>query len=129
MLVRLPFFAIPLLAHAPAYAVGYWGASLVEDEEETQAQNKVVFALLLLVLVYGSMGVFVWAVLGYAPVGALLATAFVTLFARYHNSMINCEYPCIRDLIKYAHQPLLDNYEQYVCLVRSALLLLTARSL
>ncbi|KAF7790728.1 hypothetical protein EIP86_001684 [Pleurotus ostreatoroseus] len=99
MLVRLPFFVIPLLVHAPAYAVGYWGASLVEDEEETQAQNKVVFGLLLLMMVYGSMGVFVWAVLGYAPVGALLATAFVTLFARYHNSLINYNYEQAKRLL------------------------------
>ncbi len=39
--LRLPFFLLPLLAHIPAYAMGRFGASLVEDEEETQAQNKV----------------------------------------------------------------------------------------
>ena len=39
--LRLPFFLLPLLAHLPAYVMGRFGASLVEDEEETQAQNKV----------------------------------------------------------------------------------------
>lgn len=40
-LARLPFFLFPLLAHIPAYAMSRVGARLVEDEEETQAQNKV----------------------------------------------------------------------------------------
>lgn len=91
MSVRLPLFVIPLLIHAPAYAFALWGAKLAEDEEETQAQNKVVFGLLLLMLMYGVMGVSVWAMLKYTPVGALLATAFVFLFARYHNTLINGE--------------------------------------
>lgn len=49
-LVRLPFFVGPLLLHAPAYIVARLGARLAEDEEETQAQNKVVFGLLLLLI-------------------------------------------------------------------------------
>ena len=40
-LLRLPFFLLPLLVHIPAYLAGRMGARLVEDEEETQAQNKV----------------------------------------------------------------------------------------
>ncbi len=89
MLVRLPLFIVPLLVHAPVYFVGRLGAKLVEDEEETQAQNKVVFGLLLLILMYGSIGVFLWAMLWYTPAGALLAAGFVFLFAKYHNTLIN----------------------------------------
>ena len=92
MAVRLPLFVVPLIVHAPAYAVSRYGAKLAEDEEETQAQNKVVFALLLLMLMYGMIGVFVWAMLWYTPVGALLAAGFVFLFARYHTTLINGAY-------------------------------------
>lgn len=80
---------VPLLVHAPAYAFARVGAKLVEDEEETQAQNKVAFGLLLLMIVYTSIGIFVWSILSYTVVGALLATGFVFLFAWYHNSLID----------------------------------------
>lgn len=49
-LVRLPFFLLPLLVHIPAYLAGRMGARLVEDEEETQAQNKVCKLLVFCVL-------------------------------------------------------------------------------
>lgn len=42
LLLPLPFFIVPIVLHAPAYAIGSFGARLAEDEEETQAQNKVV---------------------------------------------------------------------------------------
>jgi len=51
-LIRLPFFLFPLLVHLPVYFMGRLGAKLVQDEEETQAQNKVVFGLLSLMLIY-----------------------------------------------------------------------------
>ncbi|PSR72628.1 hypothetical protein PHLCEN_2v11512 [Hermanssonia centrifuga] len=99
MLVRLPLFIVPLLVHAPVYFVGRLGAKLVEDEEETQAQNKVVFGLLLLILMYGSIGVFLWAMLWYTPAGALLAAGFVFLFAKYHNTLINDNYEHAKRLV------------------------------
>lgn len=89
VLVRLPFFLGPLLFHAPAYAFGRFGARLVEDEEETQAQNKVVFGLLLLFLIYTAMFFFLWAFLWYTPFGALVAAGLVFLFATYHNKLVN----------------------------------------
>jgi glycerol-3-phosphate O-acyltransferase / dihydroxyacetone phosphate acyltransferase len=76
--------------------LGRLGAQLVEDEEETQAQNKVVFGLLFLLLVYPAAFFFLWALFWYTPTGALLAAASVYLLAVYHNKLIN------------------DNYEQYV---------------
>ncbi|EMD33764.1 hypothetical protein CERSUDRAFT_87104 [Gelatoporia subvermispora B] len=97
-LVRLPFFLIPLLVHAPAYALGRFGARLVEEEEETQAQNKVVFGLLFLLMMYPAMFFFVWAFLRYTPLGALFAAMFVFLFARYHNTLINDNYEHLKRL-------------------------------
>lgn len=94
-----------MLVYAPAYAFGRFGAKLAEDEEETQAQNKVVFGLLSMVLVFGGMGVFVWAMLWYTPIGALLATTFVVLFARYHNTLINGE------LYRYLKSRTLTNHD------------------
>lgn len=92
-LIRLPLFAVPLIIHAPAYFVARLGAKMVEDEEETQAQNKVVFGLLLLMLSYTSFGIFVWAMMWYTPIGALLASVCVFVFAWYHNSLVNGEFP------------------------------------
>lgn len=91
-MVRLPLFLVPLLVHAPAYFVARLGAKLAEDEEETQAQNKVAFGLLFLMVMYTSLGFFVWSILRYSVVGALLAAGFVYLFAWYHNSLIDGEY-------------------------------------
>ena len=89
VVVRLPLFVVPVLVYAPAYAFSRFGAKLAEDEEETQAQNKVVFGLLVMILMFGTMGAIMWAMLSYTTVGALLVTAFIFLFARYHNSLIN----------------------------------------
>lgn len=89
LLVRLPFSIVPIVIHAPAYVMGRVGAGLVEDEEETQAQNKVVFGLLLLFMIYPAAFFAVWAFLQYTPVGAAVAVGFVFLFALYHNKLIN----------------------------------------
>ncbi|KAI0338250.1 glycerol-3-phosphate-acyltransferase [Trametopsis cervina] len=89
LLIRLPLFAIPLLIHAPAYYVARLGAKMVEDEEETQAQNKVVFGLFLAVVVYSITGIFVWASLSYTAIGALAGFSVIYTLAWYHNSMID----------------------------------------
>ena len=89
LLLPLPFSIVPLILHAPAYVMGRFGARLVEDEEETQAQNKVVFGLLLMLLIYPAAFFFVWAFLWYTPVGAIIALTFVFGFAMYHNRLIN----------------------------------------
>ncbi|CAL1705924.1 unnamed protein product [Somion occarium] len=91
-LIRLPFFLIPLAVHFPSYLLARFGARLVEDEEETQAQNKVVFGLLFLFLMYPATFFFVWAFLRYTPIGAFVAAAFVFLFAMYHNKLVNDNY-------------------------------------
>lgn len=88
-LVRLPFFLLPLTIHLPAYLLARYGARLVEDEEETQAQNKIVFGLLFLLMVYPATFFFVWSLLLFTPLGAILAISFVSLFVIYHNKLVN----------------------------------------
>ncbi|KAJ8518019.1 hypothetical protein ONZ45_g4883 [Pleurotus djamor] len=91
-LASLPFFLFPLIIHSPVYVMGRLGARLVEDEEETQAQNKVIFGLLFLLLIYPASFFFLWALFMYTRVGALLAFSVVYLLAVYHNKMINDYY-------------------------------------
>lgn len=88
-LVRLPFFWFPLLIHLPAYAASRWAAKLVEDEEETQAQNKIVVGLILLLLIYPAAFFLLWAFLWHTPTGAILAAATVWLVAVYHVRIID----------------------------------------
>ncbi|KAI0369703.1 glycerol-3-phosphate-acyltransferase [Pilatotrama ljubarskyi] len=99
LLVRLPFSIVPVVIHAPAYVMGRVGARMVEDEEETQAQNKVVFGLLLLLMIYPAAFFFVWAFLRYTPIGAVVAVAFVFLFASYHNKIVNDNYERAKRLV------------------------------
>lgn len=99
LLIRLPLFIVPFLIHAPAYAIGRFGAGLVEDEEETQAQNKLVFGLLFLLLIYPATFYFLWAFLSYTPVGAVIALSLVYTFAMYHNRLINDTYEHVKRLV------------------------------
>lgn len=90
VLIRLPFFLFPLIVHLPAYIVGRLGAKIVEDEEETQAQNKVVLGLLVSTLmVYPAIFLFIWAFCWYTPIGALISFFTVWLFAVYHIKIID----------------------------------------
>ncbi|KAG6862266.1 hypothetical protein C0995_002197 [Termitomyces sp. Mi166 len=91
-LIRLPFFFFPLIMYLPVYSMGRLGARLVKDEEETQAQNKVVFGFLSLLLIYPAAFFFLWALLWYTPIGALLAGVIVYLLANYHDRMIDDYY-------------------------------------
>ncbi|KAI0246459.1 hypothetical protein BJV78DRAFT_1135151 [Lactifluus subvellereus] len=90
-LIRLPFFILPLIVHFPAYIMGQLGARLAIDEEETQAQNKVLFGMFLLMLIYPTAFLVMWAFLWFTPIGAILSATFVWLFALYHNKLINGE--------------------------------------
>ncbi|KAJ3772017.1 glycerol-3-phosphate-acyltransferase [Lentinula raphanica] len=98
-LVHLPFFLFPLVVHLPVYIMGRFGAHLVEDEEETQAQNKVAFGLLSLFLIYPAIFFFLWALFWYTPIGAILAATMVYMFAIYHNRMITGNYEAARRFI------------------------------
>ncbi|KAJ7141153.1 glycerol-3-phosphate-acyltransferase [Mycena epipterygia] len=98
-LLRLPFFAFPLVVYMPVYFMGRFGARLVEDEEETQAQNKLVFGLLSMVLIYPVFFFFLWSMFLYTRVGALMAAGTLWLFARYHDTMINANYEHAKRLL------------------------------
>jgi glycerol-3-phosphate O-acyltransferase/dihydroxyacetone phosphate acyltransferase len=91
-LIRLPFFFLPLIVHLPAYVVGRLGAQLAVDEEESQAQNKVIFGMFLLMLIYPTAFLVMWAFLWFTPIGAILSATLVWLFASYHNKLINDNY-------------------------------------
>ncbi|KAI9463359.1 glycerol-3-phosphate-acyltransferase [Russula earlei] len=92
ILIRLPFFILPLIVHFPAYVMGQLGARLAMDEEETLAQNKVIFAMFLLMLIYPAAFLVMWAFLWFTPIGAILSATLVWLFAAYHNKLINDNY-------------------------------------
>ncbi|KAF9257943.1 glycerol-3-phosphate-acyltransferase [Marasmius fiardii PR-910] len=98
-LARLPFFLFPLIVHLPVYVMGRMGARLVQDEEETQAQNKVVFGLLSTLMIYPATFFFLWALFWYTRIGALLAAATLYLFAIYHDRMINDNYEHAKQFI------------------------------
>ncbi|EAU91635.2 hypothetical protein CC1G_09317 [Coprinopsis cinerea okayama7 len=91
-LIGLPFFFLPLIVHLPVYMMGRMGARLVEDEEETQAQNKVALGLITSLLLYPAVFFFLWALFWYTPIGAILAGSLVYLFAFYHTKMIDGNY-------------------------------------
>lgn len=97
VVIRLPFFAFPLAIHLPAYAAARWAGHLVEHEEETQAQNKIVFGLVLLLVTYPMAFYFLWALFLYTPIGAIVAAGTVWLFAVYHVKIIDGEwFSCLR---------------------------------
>ncbi|KAG6334586.1 hypothetical protein ID866_4496 [Astraeus odoratus] len=90
-LIRLPTFFLPLLLHVPVYIIGRLAARLTEHEEESQAQNKVVFSLLLLMLIYPATFWLLWAVLSYSSTGALVAALTVWAFAYYHTRLVTAQ--------------------------------------
>jgi len=115
VLVHLPFFLLPLIVHIPVYIMGRLGAKLVEDEEETQAQNKVAFGLLSLLLVYPATFFFLWALLWYTPIGAVVAAISVYLFAVHHNRMIDSKLSHLHILSQLSNLVVFaGNYERFV---------------
>nr|GAT57513.1 predicted protein [Mycena chlorophos] len=99
MLLRLPFFVFPLVMYLPVYYMGRVGARLVKDEEETQAQNKLVFGMISMFLTYPTAFFFLWSLFLYTRVGAVMAAATLWLFARYHDTMINANYESAKRLL------------------------------
>lgn len=99
VLIRLPIFFLPLLLHLPVYIIGRRAARLSEHEEETQAQNKVVFSLLLLLLIYPATFWILWAVLSYSSTGALVAALTVWAFAYYHTRLVNDNYVHLKRVV------------------------------
>lgn len=92
VMIRLPLFLVPLIMHIPAYVLAWYGGKLVEDEEETQAQNKVGFGLLAVILTFSTVFFVLWRLMMYTVVGALISGGAVYLFGKYHREMIDGEY-------------------------------------
>ena len=89
LVIRLPFFLLPIIVHLPVYILSRFGAKLVEDEVESQAQSKVVIGLVLLALfIYPTAFFLLWAFMMYTPLGALISAGIVWLLAVYHNTLI-----------------------------------------
>ncbi|KAF9650871.1 acyltransferase [Thelephora ganbajun] len=87
--IRLPFFLFPVVVHLPVYILSRLGAQLAVDEVESQAQNKVVIGLILLVLfIYPTAFFLLWAFMMYTPLGALISAGIVWLLAVYHNRLV-----------------------------------------
>ncbi|KAJ7049910.1 hypothetical protein C8F01DRAFT_1180895 [Mycena amicta] len=99
MLIRIPFIVFPLFMYAPVYYMGRLGARLVQDEEETQAQNKVLFGMLSTFLTYPLAFFFLWSFFLYTRVGAVMAVTTLWLFARYHDTIINANYEHAKRLV------------------------------
>lgn len=87
--IPLPFLAVPLLINAPAYAMSRYGAKLAVDEEETQAQNKIAFGLLLTAISYGTLFWLIWAVFWLSPLGAVIGASAVYLLYTFYLRMID----------------------------------------
>jgi 1-acyl-sn-glycerol-3-phosphate acyltransferase len=92
LLVRLPFFVIPLTLHIPAYIMANYGARMVEEWEEEQAQYKIIFGLLVVPAAYFTLFLFLWALFWLTPLGAAAAACIVGLFANYYLTMIDDTY-------------------------------------
>ena len=64
----------------------------VEDEEETQAQNKLLFGLLLTLIAYGSLFAILWAIMSKTVFGALVAALTVYAVSIYHRHLVDDNY-------------------------------------
>ena len=85
--------------YLPLYFLGRLGARLVEDEEETQAQNKVAFSLLgALLVIYPSVFVLLWMLvdgMGWTRWGAVVSAFGVWALGVYHDRMITGNYEAL----------------------------------
>ncbi|KAF8322176.1 hypothetical protein DL93DRAFT_2072008 [Clavulina sp. PMI_390] len=98
-ILRLPFFLLPLIVHMPVYVVGRAGATLVEEEEESKAQIKIILGLLSLTFIYPAVFFFLWTLLWFSPPGFLVAALTLSGFAVYHTRLIDDNYTHAKRLI------------------------------
>jgi glycerol-3-phosphate O-acyltransferase/dihydroxyacetone phosphate acyltransferase len=92
VLVRVPFFFMPMLIHLPMYYVAKLGENIVREELETQAQMKIVFGMLFSLLVYPVVFLVMWLMLGFTSVGAIVAAGGVYLFNMSHKTLVDENY-------------------------------------
>ncbi|KAL7418530.1 hypothetical protein Q5752_006988 [Cryptotrichosporon argae] len=98
-LIRLPFFLLPMLFHIPVYLIGIFGASMAEDELETQAQMKIFLGLALSFLTYPVVFFALWAMFRQVPLGAAVAAGGVWLLGQYHTALIDQNYNAAKRLV------------------------------
>ncbi|KAG8872500.1 hypothetical protein FRB97_007569 [Tulasnella sp. 331] len=85
----LPFFAIPLIVNIPVYVMSRVGARLALNEEETIAQNKIAFGLILTTSTYSLLFLGIWAFLWLTPTGAVMAAGAVYLLWTFYSRTID----------------------------------------
>ncbi len=90
--VQFPLFVIPFLFHLPVYAIGMFGASLAEDEEETRAQMKVFLGLFLSIVMYPFFFLFFLWLFWAVPLSFFMAAGAVWLLNKYHTALIDQNY-------------------------------------
>ncbi|BEI82729.1 hypothetical protein CcaverHIS002_0305970 [Cutaneotrichosporon cavernicola] len=96
---QFPFFVIPFLFHIPVYAIGMFGASLAEDEEETRAQMKVFLGLFLSIVMYPIFFFFFLWLFWSIPLAFPMAAGAVWLLNKYHAALIDQNYNGLKRLI------------------------------
>jgi glycerol-3-phosphate O-acyltransferase/dihydroxyacetone phosphate acyltransferase len=92
VLIRVPFFLLPMVIHLPMYYVAKMGENIVKEELETQAQMKIVFGMLFSLAVYPFWFFLLWVFLGFTSFGAVVAGAAVYLFNMSHKSLVDENY-------------------------------------
>lgn len=90
--IQFPLFIVPFLFHLPVYAIGMFGASLAEDELETQAQMKVFLGLFLSIVMYPIIFTFFLWLFAAVPLGFAMAAGAVWLLNKYHTALIDQNY-------------------------------------
>lgn len=99
LLIRLPFFLPVLIFHWPAYVVGRY-AVRGTIYEENFAQNKIMFNLLLLLIMYTVLFFATWIAFFLNPLGVFIAFGFTLIFAVYHVSQIDENYDRAKALVR-----------------------------
>lgn len=92
ILIRTPFFILPMIIHLPMYYVAKLGENMMADELETQAQMKMVFGMLLSFLVYPFWAGVLWWVMGRGMVAAVVAGGAVYAFNTSHQNLVDDSY-------------------------------------
>ncbi|GJJ06197.1 hypothetical protein Clacol_000386 [Clathrus columnatus] len=98
LIIRIPLFLLPFLIHAPALAAARHGANIAQ-EEETEAQNKVVFALLLLLCIYPSIFLFLWVIFRMSSTGAAIALAMTYALIMHYHRIVDSSYDQAKRLV------------------------------
>ncbi|WRT70150.1 uncharacterized protein IL334_007144 [Kwoniella shivajii] len=98
-LLRLPFFLVPMLIHLPLYVVGQLGATLAEDELETQAQMKVFVGIVFSLIYYPTIFFVLRGFLDGFALGVAVAGLTIWGLGRYHSALIDENYDAMKRFV------------------------------